>query len=81
MMPNGVPSVSVKYAVQPTPGTAIFDNFRLEANGPWTVVYEGGRAQTLIGGLVSGQEYFFRVRCVGSSGLGTLSDITKTRAA
>jgi hypothetical protein len=53
----------------------------LEANGPWTVVYEGGRAQTLIGGLVSGQEYFFRVRCVGSSGPGTLSDITKTRAA
>jgi hypothetical protein len=52
-----------------------------EANGPWTVVYEGGRAQTLIGGLVSGQEYYFRVRCVGSSGPGTLSDITKTRAA
>jgi hypothetical protein len=52
-----------------------------EANGPWTTVYEGGRAQTLIGGLVSGKEYFFRVRCVGTSGPGTLSDITKTRAA
>jgi hypothetical protein len=52
-----------------------------EVNGPWTVVYEGGRAQTLIGGLVSGKEYFFRTRCVGASGPGAVSDITKTRAA
>ena len=55
--------------------------FAEDVTGPWTVAYEGGKAQTVIGGLVSGKEYFFRVRCVGAAGPGALSDITKSRAA
>ncbi len=50
-------------------------------DGPWTVAFEGGKAQTLVGGLVSGKEYFFRVLCVGAVGLGAWSDISKSRAA
>jgi hypothetical protein len=50
-------------------------------DGPWTLIYEGGKTQKLVGGLVSGKEYFFRVRGVGAAGPGALSDITKSRAA
>jgi hypothetical protein len=51
------------------------------AEGPWTVVYEGNRANTTCTDLVSGKEYFFRVHALGTAGPGTLSDITKARAA
>ena len=50
------------------------------ADGPWTLSYEGTRASATCSGLVSGKEYFFRVRAVGTAGPGAWSDITKTRA-
>jgi hypothetical protein len=50
------------------------------ADGPWTLAYEGNRANAVCSGLVSGKEYFFRVRALGTAGLGPWSDITKTRA-
>jgi hypothetical protein len=50
------------------------------ADGPWTLSYEGTRASATCSGLVSGKEYFFRVRAVGTAGPGAWSDITKSRA-
>lgn len=51
------------------------------ANGPWQQVYRGRKTRATCGNLVSGKEYFFRVRAWGASGPGTWSDITHTRAS
>ena len=51
-----------------------------DAAGPWTLSYEGTRVTATCSGLVSGKEYFFRVRAFGAAGPGEWSDITKARA-
>ena len=51
------------------------------ANGPWAQIYQGKIARTSCGSLVSGKEYFFRVRAHGAAGPGAWSDITKRRAS
>jgi hypothetical protein len=51
------------------------------ATGPWTEAYRGKKASALCEGQVPGKEHFFRVRALGTAGLGAWSDITKCRAA
>ncbi len=50
------------------------------ADGPWTLAYEGNRVNSVCSGLVSGKEYYFRVLAMGTAGPGEWSDITRTRA-
>ena len=51
------------------------------SDGPWTTIYNGKIGRTTCGGLVSGKEYFFRVRAHNGAGPGAWSDITKKRAS
>lgn len=51
------------------------------ADGPWTQVYQGKKAGASCTNLVSGKEYFFRVRAHGASGPGTWSSVTNARAS
>ena len=51
------------------------------ATGPWTQCYVGKKSSYTVGGLVSGQLYYFRVRAVGSAGPGPWSDIATARAS
>ena len=51
------------------------------SEGPWTEFYKGKAGNTTCEDLVSGKEYYFRVRAWGAAGPGTWSDITKTRAS
>lgn len=50
------------------------------AAGPWNEVYRGRKSRAICLNLVSGKEYFFRVRAHGAAGPGAWSDITSTRA-
>jgi hypothetical protein len=51
------------------------------SDGPWKQIYQGKMGRTTCGGLVSGKEYFFRVRAHNGAGPGAWSDITKKRAS
>jgi hypothetical protein len=51
------------------------------SDGPWKQIYQGKFGRTTCGGLISGKEYFFRVRAHNGSGPGAWSDITKKRAS
>lgn len=51
------------------------------AAGPWNEVYRGKKTRASCTALVSGKEYFFRLRAWGTAGPGTWSDITSTRAS
>jgi hypothetical protein len=51
-------------------------------NGPWTLAYTGKRARTTCGNLISGTEYFFRVKAQGgTTKFSPWSGFTKKRAA
>lgn len=51
------------------------------ADGPWKEIYNGPQVSATCTALISGKEYFFRVRAIGPNGPGTWSDITHTRAS
>jgi hypothetical protein len=52
-----------------------------DTDGPWTEVYRGRTSRATCGNLVSGKQYFFRVRAYGLAGFGAWSDITSARAS
>jgi len=49
-------------------------------DGPWSQVYQGKKAGASCTNLVSGKEYFFRVRAQSSTGPGAWSSVTNARA-
>ena len=51
------------------------------AGGPWTQIYVGSRSSTTATGLISGAQYWFRVRAVGAAGPGPWSDPATKRAS
>ena len=52
-----------------------------QANGPWTDIYTGTRANCVATGLTSGTQYWFRVQAIGAAGASDWSDPTTKRAA
>ena len=52
-----------------------------EATGPWTDIYTGTRAKCVATGLVSGTQYWFRVRAIGAAGPSDWSDPSTKRAS
>jgi hypothetical protein len=49
--------------------------------GPWTRGYEGTKSRCTMGGLTSGNCYYFRTAAIGPDGPGPWSDIAEKRAA
>jgi hypothetical protein len=62
-------------------GMVYIVQFGTGLDGPWTQGYMGTASKCTITGLISGQEYVFRVCAVGTAGQGPWSDIAAKRAA
>jgi hypothetical protein len=52
-----------------------------DSDGPWNQVYAGTATHCAAAGLTPGSQYWFRVRALGTAGLGPWSDPSSKRAA
>lgn len=74
-------TIDLEWEPSPIGRPQFFAECASAANGPWTQVYTGRAASTTCSGLISGAEYFFRVKANGAAGDSPWSDITKRRAS